>query len=133
MNRVLLVGNLTRDPEYTVLQSGAAVMNFPVAVNERIKRGDQWEDYASFFDCVIFGKRAEGLRSILHKGFRVGVDGSLRQERWEKDGEKRQRVKVYVANIDLLTPKGGSKPAVPYGDEPGDLGYSGGEPDESVF
>lgn len=133
MNRVLLTGNLTRDPEYTVLQNGTAVLNFAIAVNERIKRGEQWEDYPSFFDCVVFGKRAEGLRSILHKGFRVGIDGHLRHERWEKDGEKRQRVKVYVENVDLLTPKGDGKQAVPYGDAPGDIGYSGGEPDEPVF
>ncbi|MFW5745070.1 MAG: single-stranded DNA-binding protein [Spirochaetota bacterium] len=102
MNRATFTGNVTRDAEIKHTGGGTAVLNFSVAVNDRIKKNDEWTDYASFLDCVLFGKRAEALAKYLTKGSRVGIDAKIRHERWEKDGEKKSRVKFYVDDVTLL-------------------------------
>ena len=79
-----------------------AVLEFSVAVNERRKNGQgEWDDYASFIECTMFGKRAEGVLPYLAKGTHVGVQGRIRQDRWEKDGQTRSKVKVLVDEIDF--------------------------------
>lgn len=121
MNRASFVGNLARDAEIKHTSGGTAVCNFTVAVNDRIKKGDEWQDYASFLDCVLFGKRAEALHQYLTKGSRVGIDAKIRHERWEKDGEKKSRVKFYVDDVDLLGGKrgGSSSEGEPFSDGEG--------------
>lgn len=106
--RALLVGNLTRDPELRHTQSGMAVCTLGVAVNQREKVNGEWADYASFFDAVCFGNQAEACAEHLSKGSQVGVDGRLRQDRWEaKDGTKRNAVKIMIDTIQFLGKRDG--------------------------
>lgn len=101
-NIVVLVGRLTRESELRFTNSGTAVGRFSIAVN-RIKRsGDQKEDEVSFFDIVVWGKQAEVLNQYLTKGRQVCVQGELRQNRWEQDGQSRTKVEVVANSIQLL-------------------------------
>ena len=112
MNRTIITGNLTRDIELKYTQGGMAIAELGVAVNERVRRGEQWEDEANFFDCVIFGRQAETASEYLAKGSKVGIDGRLRQDRWEKDGQKRSKVVIFVDRLEFLSPKSdGARPA----------------------
>ena len=109
MNKVALIGNLTRDAELRQTQSGMAIASISIAVNDRIKnkQTDEWEDYGNFINCTMFGKRAESLEPYLKKGQKVGIDGHLHWSQWEtEDGNKRSKLEVVVDNIDLL---GGGK------------------------
>ena len=102
INHVTLVGRLTRDAELKYTNSGQAVSNIGIAINQRRRRDDQWVDEAHFFDCVVWGKTAEALNQYLVKGKQVGVEGQLRQSRWEQDGRTRSRVEIFVNNLQLL-------------------------------
>jgi single-strand DNA-binding protein len=102
MNHVNLIGRLTRDAELKYTPSGQAVSKFSIAVNRSVKRGEKWEDEANFFDIVLWGKRAEALDQYLTKGKQIGVDGELRQDRWQQDGQNRSKVEVIATNINLL-------------------------------
>ena len=103
INRVTLIGNLVKDSELKYTASGSAVCKFTVAVNRRKKNGDQWEDSANFFDITVWNKQAEMLGKYLLKGKLVGIDGELRQERWEKDGYSHSKVTVEANYIQLLS------------------------------
>jgi single-strand DNA-binding protein len=109
INHVVLVGRLTRDAELKYTANGQAVCKFSIAVNRRRKSGDQWVDEPSFFDVVVWGRQGESLNQYLVKGKMVGVDGELRQDRWEQDGQNRSKVEVVVNNLQLLggNPGGG--------------------------
>lgn len=102
INRVVLVGRLTRDAELRYTASGVAVCNFSIAVNRRRKNGDAWEDEASFFDIALWGKQGETLNQYLVKGKQVCVEGELRQSRWEQDGQTRSKVEIVASNLQLL-------------------------------
>ncbi|MDR1363459.1 MAG: single-stranded DNA-binding protein [Spirochaetaceae bacterium] len=102
LNHVSLIGRLTRDAEYKVLPSGQAVCNFSIAVNRRRKNGDSWEDEANYFDIVLWGKQADSLNRYLIKGKQIGVDGELRQDRWQQDGQNRSKVVISAINVQLL-------------------------------
>jgi single-strand DNA-binding protein len=106
INRVILVGRLTRDSELKYTSGGAPVSKFGVAVNRRRKVGDQWEEEANFFDVVVWGRTAEALSQYLVRGKQVGIEGELRQDRWEQDGQKRSRVEIVATNIMLLGGRG---------------------------
>ena len=107
INRVIISGNLTRDPEVRSTQGGMSILNFGMAVNDRRKNQQtgEWEDYPNFVDCVVFGQRADSLSKFLHKGMKVMVDGKLRYSSWEKDGQKRSKLEVVCDDVDL-PPKG---------------------------
>jgi len=102
LNRVILVGRLTRDAELKSIASGTSVCKFSIAVNRAIKSGDEWKEEASFFDIDLWGRRGEGLHQYLTKGKMVGVDGELRQDRWQQDGQNRSKVTIFANNIQLL-------------------------------
>ena len=102
INHVTLVGRLTRDAELKYTNSGQAVSNISLAVNQRRRRDDQWVDEAHFFDCVVWGRTAEVLNQYLVKGKQIGIEGQLRQNRWEQEGRTRSRVEISVNNIQLL-------------------------------
>ena len=102
LNHVVLIGRLTRDAELKYTAGGQAVCKFAIAVNRRRKSGDQWVDEANFFDIVLWGRQGESLNQYLIKGKMVGIDGELRQDRWEQDGQNRSKVEVVVTNIQLL-------------------------------
>jgi single-strand DNA-binding protein len=102
LNSVVLIGRLTRDAELKYTAGGTAVCKFAVAVNRRRKANDRWEDEANFFDVALWGKQGEVLNQYLFKGKQVGIDGELRQERWEKDGQTRSRVEIVANSVQLL-------------------------------
>jgi single-strand DNA-binding protein len=108
LNHVVLIGRLTRDAELRYTASGQAVCKFSIAVNRRRKNGDQWEDEANFFDIVLWGRQGESLNQYLVKGKMIGVEGELRQDRWQQDGQNRSKVEIVANNIQLLGGTGGS-------------------------
>ena len=116
INHVVLVGRLTRDAELKYTAGGQAVCKFAVAVNRRRKDGEQWVDEANYFDIVLWGRQGEALSQYLVKGKTVGVEGELRQDRWQQDGQNRSKVEVVANNIMLL------------GGNPGGPGSGSGNP-----
>lgn len=105
INRVLISGNLTRDPELRQTGGGTQVLSFGVAVNDR-RRNQQtgeWEDYPNFIDCTMFGARAEALSRYLSKGTKVAIEGKLRWSQWERDGQKRSKIEVIVDELEFMT------------------------------
>ena len=111
INQVCISGNLTRDPELRSTSSGSSVLEFAVAVNDRVKEGSEWKDRPNFIDCVLFGTRADSLSKYMHKGDKVCVTGKLHWSQWEKDGQKRSKVNVYVNDVELMSRRDGGKDA----------------------
>jgi single-strand DNA-binding protein len=107
-NRVILVGNLTRDPELRYIQSGMAVTDIGLAVNDRRKTpsGD-WVDEATFVDVTLWGRTAEVVCEYCGKGKPLLVEGRLKYDTWEKDGQKRSKLSVVGERIQLLGSKDG--------------------------
>lgn len=108
VNQVTLIGRLTRDAELKYTSNGFAIASFAIAVNRRRKNGDQWVEEASFFDINLFGKSAEALKQYLVKGKQIAIEGELRQDRWEQDGQPRSKVVVIANNVQLLGGNQGS-------------------------
>jgi single-strand DNA-binding protein len=102
INHVVLVGRLTRNAELKYTNNGAAVSKFGLAINQRRKKDDQWIEEAHFFDIALWGKTAESLNQYLLKGKQVGIEGQLRQSRWEQDGQARSKVEIFATNVMLL-------------------------------
>ena len=108
INSVVIVGRLTRDVELKYMNNGNAVASMSIAVNRSKKEGDQWVSEAHFFDVSYFGKGAEAVKPYLRKGKQIAVQGSLRQNRWEKDGQKQSRVVIVADSVELLGGNGGN-------------------------
>ena len=104
INRVVLTGNLTADPELRPLPSGASVGRLRLAVNTRRKNGQtgEWEERANYFDVTVWGAQAETCAQYLAKGRPVAIDGRLEWREWEQDGQKRQAVQVIAENVQFL-------------------------------
>ena len=107
INRVVVSGNLTRDPELRATPGGTQVLGFGVAVNDR-RRNQQtgeWEDYPNFIDCTMFGNRAEALSRILRKGMKVAIEGKLRYSSWEdkNGGGRRSKVEIIPDEVVLMS------------------------------
>jgi len=103
INSVVLVGNLTKDPELRHTPSGTAVTTLRIAVNDRVKKGEEWQDAAYYFDVTVWGRTAENCAQYLAKGRPVGVQGKLTWREWDaQDGSKRQSVEVVADNIQFL-------------------------------
>lgn len=102
LNHVVLIGRCTRDATLTYTAGGTAVCKFALAVNRRVKKGEQWTEEASFFDCVLWGKSGEAINQYLLKGKQIAVDGELRQERWQHEGQNRSKVEVVANSVQLL-------------------------------
>ena len=106
INSVVLVGRITKDVgsderSFSYVGNGTAKAVVNIAVNRGVKKGDKWEDEASFFDIVIWGKTAENLKPRLTKGTQITVSGYLKQDRWEKDGQKQSRVQVVADMVEI--------------------------------
>lgn len=101
-NRVILVGNLTRDPELRYIPSGTAVSEIGLAVNDRVKRGDTWVDETTFVDVTMWGRTAEVANEYLSKGAPVLIEGRLKLDSWEKDGQKRSKLRVVCEKMQML-------------------------------
>lgn len=128
INSVTVVGRLTRDVEVKSV-GGTELAELSIASNYSTKRGLEWVEEVSFFDVVKW--EPGGVKPYLVKGTQIAVEGTIRQERWEKDGQKRSRVKIHAKTIQLLGSKGeGGKQRMSgppeYGTQPGDVGYSEG-------
>ena len=104
VNRVIVMGNLTRDPELRYTPSGTAVTNFDVAINRQARNGAHaGKEEATFIEVVAWGKQAEVCSEYLGKGRLVLIEGSLRQERWEgRKGEARSALKVVAERVQFL-------------------------------
>lgn len=107
INRAIVSGNLTRDPELRATPGGTQVLGFGVAVNDR-RRNQQtgeWEDYPNFIDCTMFGNRAEALSRILRKGMKVAIEGKLRYSSWEdkNGGGRRSKVEIIPDEVVLMS------------------------------
>jgi single-strand DNA-binding protein len=109
INRVMISGNLTRDPELRATAGGMSVLKLGVAVNDRRKNQQtgEWEDVPNFVDCTIFGTRADALAQYLSKGQKVAIEGKLRFSSWEsQQGEKRSKLEVVVDEIEFMSSRG---------------------------
>jgi single-strand DNA-binding protein len=102
INSIVLVGNITRDAEIKYFNSGACVVQFSIAQNKRIKKGEDWVDDPQFFDIKFFGKGAEAVHKYLTKGKQVGVQGELDQEKWQQEGQNRSKMVVKAFELQLL-------------------------------
>ncbi len=120
INSINIIGRLTKDAELNYSGAGAAIVNFSIAV-DHMKKKDGTAD-TSFFNCKVFGKLGETLHKYMTKGKQVAIRGYLKQERWEKDGQKQSRVVVNCEEIELL---GGNNNAAGAG-YADDNGYDGG-------
>jgi single-strand DNA-binding protein len=116
-NRVILLGNLTRDPELRYIQSGMAVTELGLAVNDRRKTATgEWVDEPTFVDVTVWGRQAETASEYLTKGSPVLIEGRLKLDSWEKDGQKRSKLKVVCEQLRLVSSRGGA--GAPGGDRP---------------
>ncbi|MDX1944041.1 MAG: single-stranded DNA-binding protein [Pirellulaceae bacterium] len=134
-NRVILMGNITRDIEVKYLQSGSAVTDITVAVNDKRKNQQgEWIEETTFVDVTLWGRTAEIAGEYLGKGSPIFIEGRLRLDSWEKDGQKHYKLRVTCERMQMLGSKGdgggrgrGGPPAQNY-DDGGDYGEPSGPP-----
>lgn len=144
-NRVILVGNLTRDPELRYIPSGTAVTDIGLAVNDRRKNAQgEWVDETTFVDVTLWARTAEVASEYLSKGAPVLIEGRLKLDTWEKEGKKQSKLRVVGERMQMLGAKGqggggpGKGVATRGGRDSGspaeaeysaaEAGYDGGEP-----
>ncbi|HKD38519.1 MAG TPA: single-stranded DNA-binding protein [Pirellulales bacterium] len=107
-NRVILMGNITRDPELRYIPSGTAVTDLGLAVNDRRKNASgEWVDETTFVDVTLWGRTAEIACEYLNKGSPVFIEGRLKLDSWEKDGKKNYKLRVVGERLQLIGAKGG--------------------------
>ena len=108
-NRVILMGNLTRDVEVRYLQSGMAVADIGIAVNDRRKNQQtgEWIDEVTFVDVTLWGRTAEVAGEYLGKGSPIFIEGRLKLDQWEKEGQKHSKLKVIGERMQMVGSKGG--------------------------
>ncbi len=107
-NRVILVGNLTRDPELRYIPSGMAVTDIGLAVNDRRKTANgEWVEETTFVDVTLWARQAEVASEYLSKGSSVLIEGRLKLDTWEKDGKKNSKLRVVGEKMQMLGAKGG--------------------------
>jgi single-strand DNA-binding protein len=105
MNRVVLVGRLTRDPELRPLPSGSTVCGLRVACNGIRKEGDVYQERPNYFDVSVFGALGENVERCLHKGSRLALEGRLEQREWEtEEAHRRQAVSIVADFVQFLDP-----------------------------
>jgi len=106
MNKVQILGTITRDIELRYSQSGSAVANFGIAYNDKWKdQQGQVKEKAHFFDVSVFGKQAETINQYFRKGSRILIDGSLDFQQWEKDGQKHSKVSIKMNGFSFIDRK----------------------------
>ena len=113
-NKTFLIGNITRDPESRMTPSGVAICKFGLAVNRTFTGQDgQKKEEVLFIDVDAFAKQAELVSKYLKKGSKVLVEGRLKLDTWEKDGEKKSRIGVILENVQFLDGKSDATAAAP--------------------
>ncbi|MEW6587091.1 MAG: single-stranded DNA-binding protein [Nitrospirota bacterium] len=108
-NKIILIGNLTKDPELRYTPQGTPVAVLRLAVNHRYKQGDEAKQETMFIDNVVFGKQAETCSKYLNKGSAVLVEGRLQERRWESNGQQRSKFEVVAQSVRFLGRRGGSQ------------------------
>lgn len=137
LNHVVLIGRLTQDlgsdeRSFGYVGNGQARANVSIAVNRSKKNGDQWVEEVNYFNITIWGKTAENLKPYLTKGKQICVEGHLKQDRWEKDGQKQSRVTIVADQVQLLGGRGdnsqgsGSAGGAPRFQPANNVGQNGG-------
>jgi single-strand DNA-binding protein len=113
INRVVLVGNLTRDPEVRQTPSGTSVCSLRIAVNSRRRdESGQWTDKPNYFSISVFGNQAESCAQYLSKGRPVAIDGRLDWREWQtQDGQKREAVEIVAESVQFLGSRGDGEPS----------------------
>ena len=101
-NKVMLIGRLTRDADLKYTTTGTAIAAVSLASNRSVKKQDNWETEVSYFDGNIYGRMAENLKPYLTKGKMILIAGHLKQDCWEKYGQKFSRIKIEVEEVQLL-------------------------------
>jgi single-strand DNA-binding protein len=130
-NRVVLLGNVTRDPELRYISNGTAVTDVGLAVNDRRKDGKtgEWIEETTFVDVTLWGRTAEIAGEYVTKGSPLLIEGRLKLDTWEKDGKKNSKLRVVCERMQLLGGRGdgsrGGKPRVAAG--------RGGAPSDDSF
>lgn len=115
-NRIILIGNLTKDPELRYTPQGTPVASFRIAVNSRYKQAEESREETLFIDIITFGKQAETCSQYLSKGKTVLAEGRLQERRWESDGQQRSKFEVVAQTVRFLSKKGeGPGPSDPEG------------------
>jgi single-strand DNA-binding protein len=136
-NRVILVGNITRDIELRYTQSGMAVTDLGLAVNDRRKtQSGEWVDETTFVDVTLWGRQAEIAGEYLSKGSPVLIEGRLKLDTWEQDGQKRSKLRVVGERMQMLgtRPTGGrsERPDAEVGQSAGRSDENSGPPDDDI-
>ncbi len=101
-NRIILIGNLTRDPEVRYTPGGTPVATISIAVNSKYKQGDDTKEEVLFINAIVFGKQAESCGHYLSKGNPVLVEGRLRERKWETEGVQKSKFEVIASNVRFL-------------------------------
>lgn len=122
-NKVIMVGNLTKDPELRYTPQGTPIATLRLAVSSRFRSGDEMKEETLFIDTVVWGKQGESCSQYLSKGRPVLVEGRLQERRWESDGQQRSKVEIVAQNVRFLGRKG---------DFPAQGPRSGGAPPEEI-
>lgn len=105
LNHIVVIGRITQEvseQDFGYISTGTAKLTLHIANNESRKKGDNWEDVTSYFDVVYWGKPAENIKAKIHKGLLIGVSGRLKQDRWEKDGQKKSKIYINADSIQIL-------------------------------
>jgi single-strand DNA-binding protein len=113
LNKVLLMGNMTRDPQFSMTPAQTAVVEFGLAINRKFRKQDGTQaDETCFVDCQMYGKRAEVINKYLKKGDPIFVEGRLKFDSWQaQDGSKRSKMRVVVESFEFIGGSRGGKPA----------------------
>lgn len=117
-NKIILIGNLTKDPELRYTPQGTPVTSFRLAVNSKYRSGDEMKDDTLFIDVVVWGKQGESCSQYLSKGSPALVEGRLRERKWESEGQQRSKVEVFAQTVRFLsrraeTPSEGQRDRTP--------------------
>ena len=107
-NKVILIGNLTKDPELRYTPQGTAVCNMRIASSSKFKSGDTMKDETLFIDVVIWGKQGETVSQHLSKGRSVLVEGRLQERRWESEGQQKSKFEIVASGVRFLGKKDGN-------------------------
>lgn len=122
MNKVQILGTITRDIELQYANSGTAIAKVGIAVNKRYTSNGEKKEEVSYFNCVAFGNTGENINTYFQKGSRILISGELKEDRWEKDGQKQSRISIVIdgfyfidKNNSAPRPKQAPKVEVVYG------------------
>jgi single-strand DNA-binding protein len=107
VNQVILMGNLTRDPELRQTPNGQSVVSFSLALNRAYKdQSGEWQEVTDYIDVVAWGPLAERVAQYLHKGRRALIQGRLQSRSWEQEGQKRSKVEVLASDVTFVDGRG---------------------------